>query len=70
MVVFDAVVGTVSIDFLNSAVLDLIADWPNPKNSLVKRKLGNRLFAGVGKNVGEASLDKLPIVIGTLKELC
>ena len=70
MVVYDNVVGRVTIDFLKSAVLDLIADWPNPKNNLPKRKLGNRLFMGIGKNIGEAGLDKVHVVINTLQELC
>jgi hypothetical protein len=28
-----------------------------------KRKLGNRLFSGIGKNIGEKSLDEVPIVV-------
>ena len=35
--VFDNVVGRVTVDFLQSAVLDVVADWPNPKNKIEKR---------------------------------
>lgn len=56
MVVFDNVVGKVSVDFLKTVVLEVIADFPNPKNQMTKRKLGNRLFSGIGQNIGEKSL--------------
>lgn len=70
MEVFDNVVGRVSIEFLKSLVLDMVSDWPRSSNPLQKRKLGNRFFVGIGKNIGEAALDKVPIVISTLQELC
>jgi hypothetical protein len=47
-------------------VIDVISDWPNPKNKLEKRQLGNRLFSGIGKNIGEESLDDVPEVIKIL----
>lgn len=53
---FDNVVGKVSVDFLKTVVLEVIADFPNPKNQMTKRKLGNRLFSGIGQNIGEKSL--------------
>lgn len=58
------------MDFLQSAVLDVVADWPNPKNKIEKRQQGNRLFSGIGKNIGEENLDKVPVVIKILQESC
>lgn len=48
MAVYDNVVGKVPVDFLQTVVLDVIGDLPNPKNPMPKRKLGNRLFSGIG----------------------
>ncbi|MFO0117382.1 MAG: hypothetical protein ACK521_07125 [bacterium] len=56
MAVYDNVVGKVPVDFLQTVVLDVIGDLPNPKNPMPKRKLGNRLFSGIGQNIGEKSL--------------
>jgi len=44
-------------------VIDVIADFANPKNPMPKRKLGNRLFSGIGQNIGEKSLGQVKIVI-------
>ena len=67
---FDNVVGKVSVDFLQSVVLDVIADLPNPKNQMTKRKLGNRLFSGIGQNIGEKSLGQVKVVIQQLQDIC
>lgn len=63
LAVFDNVVGKVPVDFLKSVVLDAISDFPNPKNQMTKRKLGNRLFSGVGQNIGEKSLGQVKVVV-------
>jgi hypothetical protein len=60
----------VSVDYLQSSCIDIIADYPNPKNPFLKRKLGNRLFSGIGKNIGEKSLNEVPIVVRMLSDIC
>ena len=35
-----------------------------------KRKLGNRLYSGIAKAVGEKALDEVPQVIHTLVQVC
>ena len=70
LIVFDNVVGRVSVDYLQTNCIDIIADYPNPKNPFPKRKLGNRLFSGIGKNIGEASLDEVPFVVRMLSDIC